>query len=235
MPTHTSDEWKDIVGAIEQSVPLYESISERISFNLAGPLRRRAIAQLDPDRGKWVLDAGIGPGVSSRLLVSQGFRRIIGLDPSRTLLRFARQQLGREFDPVVGVSENLPFRDGSVASSITCFALRDVRDPGMAISEFSRVVYQNGRLCIVDIGKPDNPVTRELVSLYIRHLMPRLALVLIRRRIKGNPFWMIVPTFDRLLTNRKLRSLTSSRFGPSRLSEFMLGGLILVSAVRSGT
>ncbi len=55
MPAHTSDEWKDIVGAIEESVPLYESISERISFNLAGPLRRRAIAQLNRDRGKWVL------------------------------------------------------------------------------------------------------------------------------------------------------------------------------------
>src|SRR6058998_392016 len=89
MPTHTSDEWKDIVGAIEQSVPLYESVSERISFNLAGPLRRRAIAQLGQDRGKWVLDAGVGPGVSCRLLVSQGFRKIVGLDPSRTLLRFA--------------------------------------------------------------------------------------------------------------------------------------------------
>ena len=235
MPTHTSDEWKDIVGAIEQSVPLYESVSERISFNLAGPLRRRAIAQLGQDRGKWVLDAGVGPGVSCRLLVSQGFRKIVGLDPSRTLLRFARQRLGREFDPVVAVAENLPFRDGSIASSITCFALRDVRDPGMAISEFSRVVCRNGRLCIVDIGKPDSLITRELISFYIHHLMPRLALVLIHRRIKGNPFWMIVPTFDRLLTNRNLENLTSSRFGPSRLSEFMFGGLILVSAERSRT
>src|SRR2546428_8043589 len=129
VPAHTSDEWKDIVGAIEESVPLYESISERISFNLAGPLRRRAIAQLNRDRGKWVLDAGVGPGGSCRLLVDQGFRKIVGLDPSRTLLRFARQRLGREIDPVVAAAENLPFRDGSIASSITCFALRDVPHP----------------------------------------------------------------------------------------------------------
>src|SRR6266581_7664547 len=135
MPAHTSDEWKDIVGAIEESVPLYESISERISFNLAGPLRRRAIAQLDRDRGKWVLDAGIGPGVSSRLLVSQGFRKVVGLDPSRKLLMFASSKLEDRFDPVVGVVENLPFKDASFKSGMTCFALRDVRDPSRGISE----------------------------------------------------------------------------------------------------
>ncbi len=232
MSAHTSNEWKEIVQAIERSIPLYESISERISFNLAGPLRRRAIASLNAGHQQWVLDAGAGPGVSSRLLISQGFRKVVGLDPSRKLLRFASSRLGDRFDPVVGVVENLPFKDASFMSGLTCFALRDVRDPGQGISEFGRVVGEGGHLCILDVGKPDKAILRASISLYVRHVMPRLAIILIRGRIRGNPFSMIVPTFDRLLTNRELTSLTRERFGPSELNEFMLGGLVIVNAER---
>jgi demethylmenaquinone methyltransferase / 2-methoxy-6-polyprenyl-1,4-benzoquinol methylase len=232
MSAHTSDEWREIVEAIEESAPLYESISERISFNLASPLRRRAIAGLDAGHEEWVLDAGAGPGVSSRLLISQGFVKVVGLDPSRRLLRFASSRLGSSFEPVVGIIENLPFKSASFASSVTCFALRDVQNPGQSISEFARVIRMRGHLCIVDIGKPDRALARAFISFYIHYLMPRLAVVFIRRRINGNPFKMIVPTFDRLLSNGKLGNLTNAKFGPAKLDEFMLGGLIVVRAER---
>lgn len=178
------------------------------------------------------MDAGAGPGVSSRLLISRGFRRVVGLDPSRRLLRFATSLLGSSFDPVVGVVESLPFRDASFASGITCFALRDVQDPEQSLSELARVIEVGGRFCIVDIGKPDGTLARAFISFYIHHVMPRLTVVLIRRRIFGNPFKMIVPTFDRLLSNSKLGSLTRARFGHTSISEFMFGGLVIVRAER---
>ena len=232
MSAHTSDEWKRIVRAIERSIPLYESISESISFNLAGPLRRRAIAFLNARHDEWVLDAGAGPGVSSRLLISQGFHKVVGLDPSRKLLMFAGSHFRNGLDPVVGVVENLPFRDSTFRSGLTCFALRDVRDTGEGISEFARVTVDRGRLCIVDIGKPDNSLSRAFISFYIHRVMPRLAAILIRGKIRGNPFWMIVPTFDHLLTNMKLAALTRTRFGPARLEQFIFGGLVIVKAER---
>ncbi len=229
---HTSDEWKEVVNAIEESVPLYESISERISLNLAGPLRRRAIASLNAGSEEWVLDAGAGPGVSSRLLISQGFKKVVGLDPSRRLLRFASSRLDPSFDPVVGVVENLPFKDMSFASGTTCFALRDVKDTEQSVSELARVINAGGRFCIVDIGKPDRALARAFISFYIHYVMPRVATVLIRRRINGNPFKMIVPTFDRLLSNSKLVSLAKARFGTTDCFEFMFGGLVVVRAER---
>src|SRR5712692_3066689 len=125
---HASDEWRKVVNAIDESIPLYESISERISFNLAGPLRRRAISNLSPDHEEWVLDSGAGPGVSSRLLITQGFTKVAGLDPSGRLLRFAKSNLGSEFHPVVGVAENLPFKAEAFNGTLACFALRDVRE-----------------------------------------------------------------------------------------------------------
>jgi demethylmenaquinone methyltransferase / 2-methoxy-6-polyprenyl-1,4-benzoquinol methylase len=179
-----------------------------------------------------VLDAGAGPGVSSRLLISHGFSNVVGLDPSRSLLKFASSRLSDSFSPVVGVVENLPFRDSSFAGSITCFSLRDVRHTEPGISEFARVMTTNSHFCIVDVGKPDAALPRAFIGFYIHHIMPRVAVVLIRKRISGNPFRMIVPTFDRLLTNEKLRALTMERFGRAKLQEFILGGLIIVDAER---
>jgi demethylmenaquinone methyltransferase/2-methoxy-6-polyprenyl-1,4-benzoquinol methylase len=229
---HVSEEWRRVVGAIEESIPLYEWISERISFNLAGPLRRRGIHHLNAKPDDWVLDSGAGPGVSSRLLITYGFVRVAGLDPSRKLLRFAKSSLGPQFHPVVGVAENLPFIQGAFDNALTCFALRDVRELSSALAEFSRVVRAGGRFSIVDVGKPDGFYRRALIGFYVRFGMPILARLLIRNRIRGNPFRMIVPTFNRLVTNQSLESLVRGTFGPARLREYMLGGLVLLETER---
>ena len=231
---HTRPEWRTIVEAVEESGPLYESISEAISLCLAGPLRRRAIESLAHFNRGWTLDLGAGPGVSSRLLLSRGFENVVGLDPSQKLLRFAKAHLEGAFHPVVGVAENLPFRAGSFGSVLTCFGLRDVQNLLESLREVSRVVRVKGGFAVVDVGKPDGPVRRELVWFYVRLGMPLLAWLLIRGRIRGNPFRMIIPTFQWLLTNGALLALLQHEFGPSKLEEFLLGGLIIVRARKAG-
>lgn len=221
--------------AVEYSVPLYESISEAISLGLAGPLRRRAIEWLRYFRKDWVLDLGTGPGVSSRILLSTGFEKVVGVDPSPKLLKFATSMLGEGFHPVVGIAENLPFRAGSFDGVLTCFALRDVKDLVESLREVSRVVRNDGGLAVVDIGKPDGLFWRELLWLYVSLGMPLVARLLIRGRIRGNPFRMIIPTFQRLLTNGRLLALMEREFGPSKLKEFMLGGLVIVEAKKAGS
>ena len=141
--------------------------------------------------------------------------------------------MGSEFHPVVGVAENLPFKNKALDATLTCFALRDVRELSPALIEFSRVVKAGGRLAIVDVGKPDGVFRRTLIGLYVRSGMPILARLLIRNRIQGNPFRMIVPTFDRLVTNQSLSILVRLIFGPTRLREYALGGLVLIEAERA--
>ena len=229
---HATAEWKDVVEAVEDALPVYESVSEAISLGLAGPLRRRAISQLSDHRKDWILDSGAGPGVSSRMLLEQGFGRVVGVDPSMTLLRHAKERLGNDFHPVRGVAENLPFREKSFGGAITCFSLRDARDTLSALHEFARVLENRGRLEIVDVGRPDGQFASSLVSLYVFFGMPLLARILIGGRIWGNPFQMIGPTFRRLATNHRLCELASRVFGRSKLQEFFLGGMIIIEAER---
>lgn len=165
-------------------------------------------------------------------MIEYGFEEIVGVDPSKTLLRYARMRLGPKFNPIVGVAENLPIHDKLMTGIISCFSLRDVRDLGKSIAEFARVTQDNGRLEIVDIGKPDGPVLRRLISLYITTAMPTIARFWIGRRSRNNPFRMIIPTFRRLPTNQHLRILVERGFGASQLEEVMFGGLIILGAER---
>ena len=211
---------------------MYESISEMISIGLAGPLRRRAIRRLEKYRSDWILDSGPGPGTSSRMMVEDGFQKISGLDPSATLLKYAKVALGPSFHPVMGVAENLPFRSDAFSGVLTCFSFRDVRDKPLSMKEFARATKPEGRLEIVDIGKPDNNGRQKLIEVYITVLMPIVARFFIRGRIRGNPFRMIVPTFRNLAGNRDVAELVRQKFGPARLREFLLGGLVIIEAER---
>ena len=213
-------------------MPIYESTSEWISLGLAGPLRRRAVAFLRSHRREWVLDSGVGPGVSSRMLLEDGFENIVGLDPSVHLVRFARSRLGRRFCPVVGVAENLPFRPGSLGAVITCFSLRDVVNLDLSLDEFAHATRRGGALAVVDIGKPDNLFWRSLIGFYISHVMPVLARFSIRGRTCGNPFRMIIPTWKKLQTNKRLSDMIELSFGPCALKGFFLGSLVVFEADR---
>ena len=229
---NTRDEWSSVVHAIEDALPIYESTSEWISLGLAGPLRRRAVTFIGSHRKEWVLDSGAGPGVSSRMLLDAGFEDIVSLDPSIRLLRFARSRLARRFRPIVGVAESLPFRPGSLGAVITCFSLRDVQSVDRSLEEFARATRRGGALAIVDIGKPDSGFWRGLIALYISRVMPVLSYFLIRGRTSGNPFKMIILTWNKMLTNRRLSDLIEQSFGPCILKRFFLGGLVVFEADR---
>src|SRR5438093_12068224 len=231
-PANSRVEWSGVVRAIEDAVPIYASTSEWISLGLAGPLRRRAVAFLRFHQKEWVLDSGVCPGVSSRMLLVDGFENIVGLDPSMYLLRFAKSRLGRRFCPVVGVAENLPFRSGSLGAVITCFSLRDVVSLSRSLDEFARATRRGGALAVVDIGKPDSGSWRSLIGFYISHLMHVLARFSIRGRTSGNPFRMIIPTWKRLQTNRRISDLIELSFGHCVLKSFLLGGLVVFEADR---
>lgn len=230
--SHTTDEWSEVKTAVELALPFYESISEAISLGLAGPLRRRAIRRLEDSRNEWVLDSGTGPGVSSQLMLSDGFERVIGLDPSLSLLRYAKDRLNESFYPIQAIAENIPLRSRSISGIITCFSLRDVRSRTDSICEFSRIVKSRGLLEIVDVGKPENQLSQEIIRTYVTLIMPIVARVLIGRRDRSNPFRMIIPTFHGLSTNRSLTGLVAGIFGTATLHQFMFGGLVIVEGTK---
>lgn len=167
------------------------------------------------------------------MMIEDSFKTIVGLDPSLILLRAAKARLNHDFYPILGVAENLPIRNECIAGIVTCYSLRDVRDKTASIVEFGRVVKRFGRLEIVDVGKPDGSFLQGVIGIYIAALMPVIARLLIGRRLVGNPFRMIIPTFNRLSTNGQILKLAQNTFGSANLHTFLFGGLVIVEAEKS--
>jgi demethylmenaquinone methyltransferase/2-methoxy-6-polyprenyl-1,4-benzoquinol methylase len=229
---------RKVVEAIEESIPLYDKINNVISFGRAQAARMFAIRKLQLSDDRIILDAGIGPGTTSKLIInSVKPRLLVGFDASAKQLKTAKVTLdalgATNLQLVRGAFEFLPFRDGLFDAIITCYALRDSLDLPKSVGEYSRICAESGAFADVDLGKPDNMFKRAGSTFYIRYLMPFIAKAAILGRIRGNPWRMIVPTYKPLPTNNSLLSEMRSRFRSTEFKEFLLGGIIVIIGRKS--
>ncbi len=232
--------WKRVVKAIEDSIPLYDQVNDLISLGRAQKARSLAVQELGLGDGMCVLDAGIGPGTTSRLILSvikPGL--LVGLDGSVKQLRMAKGNLARSRNDgpemVRGSFESLPFREEAFDAIITSYALRDSLDISRSLTEYWRVCGPQGSFADVDIGKPENGLKRAGSIIYVRYVMPLVAKIAILGKMKGNPWRMIVPTFESLPTNRELLTAVKQNFAKVELKEFLMGGVIVIIGRKSSS
>lgn len=210
-------------------------MNERVSLGRAQRVRDYAVRELKLGNGMLILDAGIGPGTMSETVMKEATDvTVVGLDASADLLRAAKGRLGLSHTGrlhlVRGVFEALPFRETCFSRIVSAFAFRDARDREIAIDEFYRTSEQNGYFEIVDLGKPENRFKRAFISIYVHYLTPLIARLAMSDSINGNPWRMIFPTYQALGRNRVLVNSLSKRFTDVKITEFALGGMIVVLA-----
>jgi len=92
------------------------------------------------------LDVGCGSGQSSTALRSIA-RRVLGIDPSRSMLSEALRYPGLDY--ALASAERLPLRDGTV-SLLTCGASYHWFDPGHFFREAGRLLTPGGSAVIYD-------------------------------------------------------------------------------------
>lgn len=100
-----------------------------------------------PDKGLW-LDIGCGTGWMGEVLRKQGRRRrLVGIDISEGMLRYARQ---KEQTVVRGDAERLPFHDCSFDGVLAKGVLHHLCDIRSAVEEIDRVVKPGGYVVLAD-------------------------------------------------------------------------------------
>lgn len=111
---------------------------------------RLLAAALAARPGETVLDVGCGTGHFTRLLAGRAGVRIVGLDPDRYGVRFARTHAKGDEAYVAGRAERLPFRDASFDHAVAVTSLCFVRDQDAALREIVRVTRKRVALGLLN-------------------------------------------------------------------------------------
>jgi ubiquinone/menaquinone biosynthesis C-methylase UbiE len=110
-----------------------------------------------------VLDVGIGSGLNLPFYAGP-IDRVIGVDPSPELLRFAEKRASQASVPIEllrGDGEALPIEDRSIDTAVVTFTLCTVCNPAATLGEVRRVLKPSGRLLFAEHGRaPDAGVAR---------------------------------------------------------------------------
>ena len=124
----------------------------------------------------FILDLGAGPG----LLSVEIFRKIpqatiIGIDPLIKMLQLANGNVKnayfQTFEPVVGVSENIPLKNNTVDVIASRFSLPYWTQPNKSFEEMTRVLKPGGKVILEALNR-DFP-TWKLSLIKIRMLFNR--------------------------------------------------------------
>jgi demethylmenaquinone methyltransferase/2-methoxy-6-polyprenyl-1,4-benzoquinol methylase len=153
--------------------PRYDLMNRLMTFRLDVGWRRRTVQRLALPTGARVLDVACGTGDLCRDLVRAGYRPV-GVDFSHGMLAAARTGA-----PLVNADAlRLPVADASV-DGLTCgFALRNFVELALMFDESARVLRPGGRIALLEVATPPNPLMRFGHAIYFGQVVPRLGALL---------------------------------------------------------
>src|SRR4051794_584302 len=170
LPLPQGEEKQRAVRAMFDAIaPRYDLVNRVMTFRMDVGWRRRAVRSLGLQAGDVVLDLACGTGDLCNDLAGAGLFTV-GVDLSLGMLTHARTPAPLAQGDVL----RLPVRDGAV-DGVTCgFALRNfVELPGF-FAELARVLRPGGRIALLDVAQPVNPILRAGHSIYFGKIVPRI-------------------------------------------------------------
>lgn len=153
--------------------PRYDLVNRIMTFRLDTRWRRRAVRTLALPAGSTVIDLASGTGDLCIDLRRAGIRPV-SFDLSFGMLSADRSGEPRAQADIL----RLPLADSSVDGATCGFALRNLVDLNAFFVELARVVRPGGRIALLDVGIPHNPIVRFGNSIYFGKVVPKIGALL---------------------------------------------------------
>ena len=153
--------------------PRYDLVNRIMTFRLDVRWRRATVRDLALPADSVVLDLASGTGDLCIDLREAGLVPL-SMDLSFGMLAADRSGASRAQADIL----RLPVRTGSV-DGVTCgFALRNLLELPAFFEELARVVRPGGRVALLDVGVPTNPVIRAGNNVYFGKVVPKIGAAL---------------------------------------------------------
>lgn len=175
----------------------YDQLNHIMSMNVDKTWRSRAIRKIiTPDAPQKIMDLACGTGDFSIAIAKKmnPGSHVYGVDLSEGMLDVMRRKVaaGGLEDKISiqkGIGEKLEFEDGTFDLVTIAFGIRNFEDRQGSLREILRVLKPGGKIAILELSVPANPVIRWFYNLYFSKLMP-----LVGRWISGNgPAYKYLP------------------------------------------
>jgi demethylmenaquinone methyltransferase/2-methoxy-6-polyprenyl-1,4-benzoquinol methylase len=160
----------------------YDRIESLLAWGTGSRYRREALIRGGLKTGMKVLDVGMGTGLlaAQACIIVGDASLVTGVDPSPGML--AASKVPDTMALIEGRAESLPFPDNHFDFLSMGFALRHISDLATAFAEFERVLKPGGRVCLLEITRPQSRVGRWLLKNYMRGVIPLLTRFVSRRK-----------------------------------------------------
>jgi demethylmenaquinone methyltransferase/2-methoxy-6-polyprenyl-1,4-benzoquinol methylase len=169
-PLPSGDEKTESVRAMFDVIaPRYDMVNRLLTFRMDVRWRAHAVDQLDLAPGSTVLDLACGTGDLCFELEGRGITAV-GADLSFGMLASAPE----EFLRMQADGSRLPFTHASLDGATCGFALRNFTDLGATLSELARVIRPGGRIALLDVAEPPNPLVAFGHRIYFNEVVPRI-------------------------------------------------------------
>lgn len=167
---------KVVQNMFDAIAPRYDLVNRIMTFRLDTRWRKIAVRKLALTRGARVLDLASGTG---DLCINL---RKAGLHPLSFDMSFGMLAADHSNAPRVQADIlRLPIATQSV-DGVTCgFALRNLVDLNVFFHEIARVTKPGGRIALLDVSTPTNPLIRWGNSVYFGKVVPRIGGLLSNR------------------------------------------------------
>jgi demethylmenaquinone methyltransferase/2-methoxy-6-polyprenyl-1,4-benzoquinol methylase len=167
------DKTRSVQAMFDVIAPRYDLVNRVMTFRMDVGWRRRTVSALGLPPGAVVVDLACGTGDLAADLAERGLVPI-GADLSFGMLAAAPRRFAR----IQSDGAALPLPDASV-DGVTCgFALRNFTDLRATFAEMARVVRPGGRIALLEVATPPNPVLRFGHGIYFGQVVPRIGAAL---------------------------------------------------------
>lgn len=160
--------------------PEYDKLNHVLSLNIDKTWRKRALKYIvEPAKRQEILDIACGTGDFALKIASKANSgtMITGFDLSDGMLEVMRSKVAKaglqnRISTLQGNCEKMDFPEASFDRVTIGFGIRNFENREAALKEILRVLKPGGKLVILELSVPANPLVRGLYKLYFLNILP---------------------------------------------------------------